>query len=119
MSEYTPEQQGRLLGSAVEGVAWALIEYETDTSDRGVSEEHYRDALKRARELLPTLVHPASVVSEEPDVTALRAARAETWDEAIATVFAWWITPEGERPASIVNPYGVGMPVEQEGETDA
>lgn len=62
-------------------------------------------------------VQPPSVVSEEPDVTALRAARAETWDEAIATVFAWWSTPEGERPAAIVNPYGVGMPAEQENES--
>lgn len=49
-----------------------------------------------------------------PDVAALREARAETWDEAIETVFAWWSAPEGERPALIVNPYGVGMPVEQE-----
>ena len=52
----TPEEQGRLLGAAVEGVAWALIDSETDTADRGVSEDHYRDAVKRAREILPRLV---------------------------------------------------------------
>ncbi|HWU30211.1 MAG TPA: hypothetical protein VN041_14100 [Microbacterium sp.] len=46
-------------------------------------------------------------------VQDLRAARAETWDEAIATVFAWWSAPEGERPATIVNPYGVGLPVDE------
>ena len=54
--------------------------------------------------------------AEHPDVAALREARAETWDEAVAAVFAWWSAPEGERPALIVNPYGVGVPVDGNGE---
>lgn len=52
----TPTERGRLLGAAVQGVAWALIESETDTSDRGVSDEHYRDAVRRAEQILPTLM---------------------------------------------------------------
>ena len=36
---------------------------------------------------------------------ALRAVKAEVWDEAIAAVAAWWQTPEDERGV-IVNPYG-------------
>ncbi|MEJ6554043.1 hypothetical protein PQI51_03270 [Microbacterium esteraromaticum] len=55
--------------------------------------------------------------AEHPDVAALREARAETWDEAVGAVFAWWNAPEGERPAVIVNPYGVGVPVNENGET--
>ena len=55
--------------------------------------------------------------AEHPDVAALREARAETWDEAVAAVFAWWSAPEGERPALIVNPYGAGVPVNENGET--
>ena len=72
MAEYTPtteeitrERAGALLAAAVQGVAWALIEYETDTSDRGVSDEHYRDAVQRAQAILPTLLPP--VVTEEPE----------------------------------------------------
>jgi hypothetical protein len=44
----------------------------------------------------------------DDEIENLRAARAETWDEAVAAVFAWWSTPEEARPIAIVNPYGVG-----------
>ena len=63
--DLTPAREGALLAAAVQGVAWALIEDETDTSDRGVSDEHYRDAVRRAQEILPTLL--PSVVPEEPE----------------------------------------------------
>ena len=36
----------------------------------------------------------------------VKAVRAETWDEAVAAVFAWWSTPEDERGV-VVNPYGM------------
>lgn len=53
----------------------------------------------------------------EPAVTdemqALREARAETWDEAVAAIFAWWSAPESERPGLIVNPYGIGLSTEE------
>lgn len=45
----------------------------------------------------------------EVDAEALREARAETWDEAIAAVHAWWSLPPERRPAVIINPYGVGL----------
>ena len=45
-------------------------------------------------------------MSEEELAEMIREARAETWDEAIATVFAWWNAAPEERPAVIVNPYG-------------
>ena len=53
---------------------------------------------------------------EAGEISALREARAETWDEAISAVFAWWSAPPEQRPAGIVNPYGIGLPVESEGE---
>lgn len=56
----TPTERGRLLAAAVQGVAWALIEEETDTSDRGVSEDHYRDAVRRAEAIFPVLVPSSS-----------------------------------------------------------
>ena len=51
---------------------------------------------------------------EAGEISALREARAETWDEAISAVFAWWSAPPEQRPAGIVNPYGDGLPVESE-----
>ncbi len=63
--EITPERRIALLGAALHAIAWQLVEYETDTSDRGVSEEHYRDALERATAILPTLM--PGVVAEEPE----------------------------------------------------
>jgi len=39
----------------------------------------------------------------------LRKARAEAWDEGVAAVFAWWATPEEDRPLGIVNPHGLGL----------
>ena len=63
--EITPERRIALLGAALHAIAWQLVEYETDTSDRGVSEEHYRDALERATAMLPTLM--PGVVAEEPE----------------------------------------------------
>lgn len=56
----TPTERGRLLAAAVQGVAWALIEYETDTSDRGVSEDHYLDAVRRAEAILSDLMPRSS-----------------------------------------------------------
>ncbi len=53
---------------------------------------------------------------EAGEISALREARAKTWDEAISAVFAWWSAPPEQRPAGIVNPYGIGLPVESEGE---
>jgi len=53
-------------------------------------------------------VRPHGTVTDAT-VEQLREARAETWDEAVAAVFAWWNTPEGQRPLAIVNPYGVGL----------
>ena len=53
---------------------------------------------------------------EAGEISALREARAETWDEAISAVFAWWSAPPEQRSAGIVNPYGIGLPVESEGE---
>jgi len=64
----TPTEHGRLLAAAVQGVAWALIEYETDTSDRGVTEDHYRDAVRRAEAILPALV-PRSTAQDHPNRT--------------------------------------------------
>lgn len=63
--EITPERRIELLGAALHAIAWQLVEDETDTSDRGVSEEHYRDALERAKTILPTLM--PGVVAEEPE----------------------------------------------------
>lgn len=45
-----------LLEAAVVGLAWALIEDDTDVSDRGVSPEHYRERVEDARRMLPGLV---------------------------------------------------------------
>ena len=53
---------------------------------------------------------------EAGEISALMEARAETWDEAISAVFAWWSAPPEQRSAGIVNPYGIGLPVESEGE---
>lgn len=50
------EERQRLLEAAVQGVAWALIENDTDTSDRGVSQDHYKARVADARRLLPELV---------------------------------------------------------------
>lgn len=66
--------------------------------------DHLADAILAA---LPVLSRAAA---PEPDIEALRAARAETWDEAIAAVFAWWAAAPEDRPAVVVNPYGVGLP---------
>lgn len=55
------------------------------------------------------LAAAALVAPVEVDAEALREARAETWDEAIAAVHAWWSMPPEKRPAVIVNPYGVGL----------
>lgn len=55
---------------------------------------------------------------EAGEISTLREARAETWDEAISAVFAWWSAPPERRPAGIVNPYGAGLPVESEGTDD-
>jgi len=63
----------------------------------------------------PCPEHPP-VVDDTAAISALREARAETWDEAISAVFAWWSAPPEQRPAGIVNPYGIGLPVESEGE---
>jgi hypothetical protein len=69
----TSEEQGRLLGAAVEGVAWALIYYETDIADRGVTAEHYRDAVKRARKILPTLIPDRTIgASNQRETTSCR-----------------------------------------------
>lgn len=48
-------ERQRLIEAAVQGVAWALIENDADTSDRGVSEEHYRERVADARRILPGL----------------------------------------------------------------
>lgn len=49
-------ERERLLEAAVQGVAWALIEGDTDTSDRGVSPEHYQERVMDARRILPELL---------------------------------------------------------------
>lgn len=60
MSEYTeeitPERRETLVGAALSAIAWELVDYETDTSDRGVSEANYRNAVERAKTILPTLL---------------------------------------------------------------
>lgn len=99
--------------SAVERLAeqWnSTPDYLGSDYDRGRVEQRHM----MTTQLLEAIAEDrAGVVTEEPDITALRAARAETWDEAIAAVFAWWAAPEDERPGLIVNPYGVGLPLEQ------
>lgn len=42
------------------------------------------------------------------DAAVARESAASAWDEAVAAIFAWWSTPEDERPLAIVNPYGDG-----------
>lgn len=48
--------RSKLLEVAVQAIAWALIENDTDTSDRGVTKEHYDARIADARRLLPMVV---------------------------------------------------------------
>lgn len=54
LDEITPERRVALLAEALHAVAWELVQPET--SDRGISEEDYRDALERAKVILPRLM---------------------------------------------------------------
>ena len=98
--ELTPARQGQLLDAAVEGMAWALIEDETDTVDRGVSPEHYRDAVQRAKALLPMLVaDPASEPTMRAGLlaTALCLALAACQSAGISGIAAFaatWFRPQ-------------------------
>lgn len=71
--ELSEAERGRLLGAAVQGVAWALIEGDTDTSDRGVGEEHYRKRVADARRILPGLI-PVAARDAKQAAKALRDA---------------------------------------------
>ena len=92
--EITPERRIELLGAALHAIAWQLVEEETDTSDRGVSEEHYRDALERAKTILPTLM--PGVVAEEPEWETERVeeARIHYRYGVNSGTLAAWNTPE-------------------------
>ena len=99
-----------------------LIEKASDamfTANDGQPDQGYDDMARAALAVFAKAHTPTGDErgAEYPDVAALREARAETWDEAVAAVFAWWSAPEGERPALIVNPYGVGAPINENGET--
>lgn len=39
----------------IEQAAWSLIDYDTDTVDRGVSDEHYRERLADVQRVAPPL----------------------------------------------------------------
>lgn len=58
-------ERARLIEAAVQGVAWALIEDDTDTSDRGVSEEHYAERVADARRMLPALIEREPAVVDD------------------------------------------------------
>lgn len=63
----TETERTRLIEAAVQGIAWALIDGETDVADRGVSEEHYRESVAEARALLPQLVAQSPVPENSPE----------------------------------------------------
>jgi hypothetical protein len=60
----------KLRESAVDAIAWALIDNSMDTADRQPSEEAYRAAVEQARALLPTLA-PSPLPTDE-DLARLR-----------------------------------------------
>lgn len=93
-------ERARLLEAAVQGVAWALINDDTDTSDRGVSEEHYAERVADARRMLPDLIEREPVVVDD-------AMRARIWREGWT---AGWFSRHRAHPDSDGN-FGISKPV--------
>lgn len=51
----------------IEEATWALIEWDTDTADRGVSDEHYRDRRADVERVFPILFRRAEPQVEPSD----------------------------------------------------
>lgn len=101
------DKAGDITGAALD--AWvALGDAARDHEPGEPSEANTKEDEPRSNGLDTSPEH-AKAEADSLQVMELRAARAETWDEAIAAVFAWWSAPEDERPLAIVNPYGVGL----------
>ncbi len=57
----------------IEQATWVLIEYDTDTADRGVSDEHYRERRADVERVFPLLFR--RTVQGEPSDVAVKAAQ--------------------------------------------
>lgn len=72
--------EGAPADEQVEAATWALIESDTDTSDRGVSDEHYRERRADVERVAPILragaAPPAPSDEREMLITSLRRVAA-------------------------------------------
>lgn len=85
-----------LLEAAVVGLAWALIEDDTDVSDRGVSPEHYAERVEDARRMLPGLI---GVSDEMVEAGARASAIYQDYDGCFERLDAWAALEQWERDA--------------------
>lgn len=60
MAESEPPVQGGATEEQIEAATWALIELDTDTTDRGVSGEHYRERRAEVERIAPIFSVSAS-----------------------------------------------------------
>jgi hypothetical protein len=66
----------------IESATWALIEYDTDTADRGVRDEHYRERRADVERVAPILANLRRLSTPtEEDVEQLRAAYDEVMEK--------------------------------------
>lgn len=83
---HTPTDNER--EALIEQATWALIEWDTDTADRGVRDEHYRDRRADVERVFPLLFRRSEVPesSAEPLLAELSAWKKHTGDTALANL---------------------------------
>lgn len=64
------------LEDALERATWALIEYDTDTADRGVSDEHYRERRADVERVAPILAVRGVEMTPENELKARQLSAA-------------------------------------------
>ena len=74
--------EGAPADEQVEAATWALIESDTDTSDRGVSDEHYRERRADVERVAPILRAGAAPPAPSDDRESLIAEAQAAWDAA-------------------------------------
>lgn len=70
----------------IEAATWALIEYDTDVSDRGVRDEHYRERRADVERVLAVFEAARKPTDDE------REARRRV-EEAVAYIDRHWLAP--------------------------
>lgn len=73
---HTPTDDER--EALIEQATWALIEWDTDTADRGVRDEHYRDRRGDVERVFPILFRRSEVPEPSAAREFLKAALAES-----------------------------------------